>query len=91
MSECANNTNSTTEWRDIQGRHLWKVQAHFDPSLEHRGWFWAAHVRSPTRNVSMSSTSHLDDYQYARWPSAEEALSEAHAYLLRWEEGRPGF
>lgn len=91
MTDCGDDNVPPSEWCDMQGRHLWKVRAYFDPAPNHRGWFWAAYVCSPTRNVSMSSTSHLDDYQFARWLSAEEALREARAYLLEWEEKRPDF
>jgi hypothetical protein len=80
-----------TEWHDLQGRHLWKVRAFFDPGPEHRGWHWQAYLRSPTRNAGMGSTSHLDAYQYARWPSEDEALREARDYLLEWERKRPDF
>ncbi len=75
----------------MQGRHLWKVRAYYDPVAEHRGWFWAAYVRSPTRNVSMSSISHHDEYQYARWSSPDDALREAREYLLEWERKRADF
>lgn len=81
----------STEWHELQARLLWKVRAFLDPSPEHHGWYWAAYVRSPTRNVSMASTGHLDDYRFARWPTEEAALDEARQYLLEWEAGRPGF
>ncbi len=91
MSDFARDEVSPTEWYDVQGRHLWKVRAYFDPGPEHRGWFWEAHVQSPTRNVSMASTSHFDAYGYARWPSGEDAIREAREHVLEWEKKRPDF